>query len=210
MVSKGLFIVCEGMDGCGKTTQAHLLVNWIFSTYKSVDALLLTREPTKSKFGIELSKRLREMKTVDENKERLMELFILDRAHHVDNYIVPMLNQKAVIICDRYKYSTIVYQAVQGIPTARLIEDNADFPAPDVTLIFNTSVENCMQRLNARGITDRFENAEFLEKIKLGYAKLPSLFPKDKFVIINGNQSLEQVHKDVQSAIKPLLDAVSK
>ena len=168
MVSKGLFIAFEGMDGSGKTAQAQRLVNWIFSTYKAVDSILLTREPTKSKYGVELSQRLREMKSFEENKERLMELFILDREQHVDHQLIPMLTQKAVIICDRYKYSTIVYQGAQGIPMARLIDGNAAFPVPDLTLIFNASVDACIQRMQGKPGMDTFEKKEFLEKIKEG------------------------------------------
>ncbi len=210
MVSKGLFIVCEGIDGCGKTTQAQLLVNWIFSNYKVVDSILLTREPTKSKYGLELSQRLREMKSFEENKERLLELFVLDREQHVDNQIIPLLEQKAIIICDRYKYSTIAYQAAQGIPVARTIDDNAGFPIPDLVLIFNASVDNCVKRTHGKQGMDTFEKKDFLERVKANYATLPKLLPKEKFHIINANASIEQVHQDVLKEIKPLLDSISK
>lgn len=211
MVSKGLFIVCDGMDGCGKSTQATKLVEWIFSNYKKVDTITFTREPTQTKYGIEIRQRLGNMQSPEEGKERLLELYVLDREQHVDNVIVPMLNQKAVVVCDRYKYSTIVYQAAQGVPISRTIEDNAGFPIPDIALIFNASVDSCMQRLSSRGqITDGFEKREFLEKLKSGYAKLPQLLPKENIMFINANQSIEQVHQDTIKAVKPLLDAISK
>ncbi len=212
-VTKGLFIALEGIDGCGKTTQAAKLVEWIFSSFKQVDALVLTREPSQSKFTKEIHQRL-SVKNTDagsNTKERMLELFVLDRNEHVNKIITPNLNQKAMVICDRYKYSTIAYQSSQGVPLAHVIDENDVFPIPDLTLIFNANVDNCIARMEKSGKEmDKFEKSSFLEKVKGQYLKLPELLPKEKFHVINANQSVEQIHADVVKVVKPLVELMLK
>lgn len=213
VATKGLFIAFEGIDGCGKTTQASKLTEWIFSRYHAVDSLILTREPSQSKFTKEIHERL-SVKNTDSGsntKERMLELHVLDRREHVNNIITPNLNQKAIVICDRYKYSTIAYQSAQGIPIAHVIDENDEFPIPDITLIFNAHVESCMLRMEKSGKElNKFEKSSFLEKVKEQYIKIPSLLPKEKFHVINANQSVEQIHADVIKVVKPLVELMLK
>lgn len=209
MVSKGLFIVCEGMEGTGKSTQSIRLAQWLFDYSKSIDSVVLTREYTNSRFAQEIRRRLKEMHNPDENRERLMELYVLDREYHVDNMIVPNLAKNAIVVSDRYKHSTICYQGAQGVPTSRLVDENNGFPIPDITIVFNASVDTVMQRLQLRKSDEQiFEHREFLEKVKENYAKLPQILPKEKIVFINANQTPEQAHQDVIKAVKPLVDAI--
>ncbi|QQR92340.1 MAG: dTMP kinase [Candidatus Iainarchaeum archaeon] len=209
MVSKGLFIVCEGMEGTGKSTQSIKLAQWLFDYSKSIDSVVLTREYTNSRFAQEIRRRLKEMHNPDENRERLMELYVLDREYHVDNMIVPNLAKNAIVVSDRYKHSTICYQGAQGVATTRLVEENNGFPIPDITIVFNASVDTVMSRLQSRKADEQiFEHREFLEKVKENYARLPQLLPKEKIVFINANQTPEQVHEDVIKAVKPLVDAI--
>lgn len=203
----------EGIDGCGKTTQASKLVDWIFSTYKGVDSIVLTREPSQSKFTKEIHERL-SVKNADSSsnsKERMLELFVLDREEHVNKIITPNLLQKAVVICDRYKYSTIAYQSAQGVSTSLAIDENDSFPIPDLTLFFNASVENCVARMEkSRKEMDKFEKSAFLEKVRAQYVKLPTLLPKEKFHTINANQPVDVVHADVIKVIQPLIEHALK
>ena len=204
---KGLFVAFEGIDGCGKSTIAKEIIDWIFFYSKKIDAIVLTREPTSSKFGKQISEKLKSDNSSEEGKERLLEWFVLDREQHVDNVIVPSLQSKSIVLCDRYKYSTIAYQTAQGIPFQKTVDANDNFPKPDVTLIFNVSSEEAMKRLdNGRNEIDKFEKQEFLEKVRTQYAKLPQLLPKEKFVIINANQTVEQVLEDTKKALKPFID----
>ncbi|MBM3281976.1 MAG: dTMP kinase [Candidatus Diapherotrites archaeon] len=213
MAEKGLFIVFEGIDGCGKTTQVSKLVDWIFSTYKKVDSIVLTREPSQSTFTKEIHERLslKNSNPAAASKERLLELFVLDREEHVDKIITPSLNKNAVVICDRYKYSTIAYQAAQGIPMAHAIDENDSFPIPDMVLIFNATPETCVERMNKSGKEmDAFEKTAFLEKVRANYIKLPALLPKETFHVINANQSIDQIHLDVIKVIRPLVERLVK
>ncbi len=210
-MATGLFIVLEGIDGSGKTVQALKLSEWVFSNYKGVDSVLLTREPTHSKFGMELRQRLPSTDNPESSKERFQELFTLDREEHVDSIIAPALEKKSIVIGDRYKYSTIAYQSAQGVSTQRIIDDNAGFPIPAITLILNLPVDVGLARTQQRGKPlEIFEKKDFLEKVKALYAKMPQLLPKEKITLINANQSVEHVHADVVNAVKPMLDAALK
>lgn len=213
MMSKGLFIVFEGIDGGGKTTQVNLLLSWIFSTYKGVDSIILTREPANSKFTQEIRER-ESMKNNDPSsmaKDRMLELFVLDREDHVNRIIAPNLEKKCVVISDRYKHSTIAYQSAQGVPIQFAISENDGFPVPDITLLFNISVEKAMERMEKSGKQMvKWEKAPFLEKVKEQYLKLPGLLPKERIQVINANQTTELIHEDIKRAVKPLLDEVVK
>lgn len=210
MVQKGLFIVTEGIDGCGKTTQANLLSNWIFSYTKKIDAVVTTREPSNTKFSKEIYERIAAQNKDSSSmaKDRMLELFVLDREEHVNNVVAPALSKGHVVVCDRYKYSNIAYQSTQGVLTSHVIAENAGFPIPDLVLFFNLSPEKCVERMEKSGKTmDKFEKLEFLEKVKAQFVKLPQLLPNEKFITINANQSIDAVHADAVKAVKPLVDA---
>jgi dTMP kinase len=207
MTQKGLFIVTEGIDGSGKTTQASLLAQWIFGEYKKVNTLVLTHEPSNTKYTKEIYERLHSGDPKQTPKDRMLELYVLDREEHVNAIIAPSLAKGMFVICDRYKYSTIAYQSAQGILTSHAISENAGFPIPDLTLFFNVNPETTVERMQKAGKKmDGFEKKEFLEKVKAQYLKLPQLLPNEKILVINANQSVESVHADVCKAVKPLIE----
>lgn len=211
MVGKGLFIVTEGIDGSGKTTQASMLARWIFDNHKKVNTIVLTHEPSDTKFTKEIYERLHSGDVNQTPKERMLELYVLDREEHVDTIIAPALTKGQLVICDRYKYSTIAYQSAQGILTSHAIAENNPFPVPDLVLLFNVNPETTVERMkNAGKRVDVFEKREFLDKVKEQYLKLPGLLPKEKFHVINANQSIELVHEDVKNAVKSMLDEYIK
>ena len=111
-----MFIVFEGIDGCGKTTQIFLLANHLYSLSK-YNHILVTREAYKDR-------KIREVLIQDESKDKadkLTKLFVQDRKEHVSDLITPSLNKKVIVISDRYKYSTICFQAAQGQDMNELI-----------------------------------------------------------------------------------------
>jgi dTMP kinase len=175
--------------------------------YNGINTVVLTHEPASSKFAKEIQERLHSKNPNETPKERMLELYVLDREQHVDEVIAPALSMGQLVICDRYKYSTIAYQSAQGILTSHAIAENAGFPIPDLVLFFNLSAEKCVEQMQKSGkVLDGFEKIEFLEKVKAQYVKLPQLLPNEKFITINANQSIEQVHEDVKKAVKPLIE----
>ncbi|MFH1841540.1 MAG: dTMP kinase, partial [Candidatus Nealsonbacteria bacterium] len=117
---KGKFIVFEGLDGSGQTTQANLLKDFLEEKGKEV---VLTKEPTKNS---EAGRRIREI--LDEKEKLdpidLQRLFIQDRREHLDNLIIPSLKEGKTVISDRYFFSTIAFGASDGVDRNWLIEAN--------------------------------------------------------------------------------------
>jgi dTMP kinase len=110
LIPGGFFIIFEGIDGTGKSTQLHLLAEKL----KQLDyAVVSTREPTNGPYG----KKIREL-FVDRTAATLeeeLELFIADRDQHVQEVIAPALADGSIVICDRYYLSTVAYQGARGI-----------------------------------------------------------------------------------------------
>ena len=124
-MAEGIFIVIDGMDGSGKSDMVRVLHDYLSKDNKL--RVLTTREPTDGKYGREVRGILENESDPSINSERMLELFIKDREEHLRNAIVPFLNKSNgfanVVISDRYYYSTIAFQATQGLNMKMLIRD---------------------------------------------------------------------------------------
>ena len=180
MTSKGLFIVIDGIDGCGSTTHSVLLFNYLKDRMFKVK---LTKEPTNSMIGVILRKMLR-FDNIPPEVDAL--LFSADRQLH-SKEIQEYLDDGYITICDRYIDSTIAYQSSQGLPEEWLLELNKFVINPDLTIILDIEPEESLQRKNLEN-PEKFENIEFLKKVrqkflkradKKGYIKIYSRINKD-------------------------------
>ena len=196
---RGLFVVLEGIDGSGKTTQLQKTAKYLFNKSK-YNHILATREPYKSRETREI---LRQDSDPYAKARKLAELFVQDRKEHVDEIILPALKKGLYIISDRYKYSTIVYQSVQGIPLQELIEMHKGMLVPDLTLIFDVPVKTAMQRMkNDERREQKFEsNRGFQEKLRQRYLELPKIFPDENIIIIDGEKSKECIEKEIMGIL---------
>ncbi len=131
-----MFIVLEGIDGCGKSTQAKLLYDWLLSTGKKAE---LTAEPTKNKIGILIREILSGSEKVDPTALAL--LFTADRYEHLGNFIEPNLREGKIVICERYYHSTIAYQSAQGVNKDWLLQINSFARKPDFTIFIDVKPE---------------------------------------------------------------------
>ncbi len=195
-----MFIVFEGIDGCGKSTQILKLVNYFYNLDKH-NHITLTREPYKER---EIRKILKSEENPYSQKEKLTELYVNDRKEHIDNLIKLNLEKGVIVISDRYKYSTIAYQSAQGQDIKRLIEMHKDMPVPDFVFIVNTPVKTASRRMHGDSRTEqKFEkNKEFLEKVRQNYLKMPAIFPDEKIIIINGDNSIEEIFEEIKKYFK--------
>jgi dTMP kinase len=182
------FIVFEGIDGSGKTTQARLLAQKLNGVY--------TSEPTSSDYGLKIRKLLN---STNSNDTELALLFALDRLKHCQT-IQTHLKTKPVI-CDRYYYSSLAYQSMAGVDKEWLKQINKHFLEPDVIVFIKTNVEQAISRLDTN---EKYERKEFLMKVQEEYEKT---FQNKKNVIIidNTNMSILDTHKTICSRIKCLL-----
>lgn len=196
---RNLFIALEGIDGCGKSTQIMLLVKHLFGIDKHKH-VLLTREPYKE---MEIRKILMADKDAFSQAEKLARLFVEDRKNHVKEVIIPALMNGCFVVSDRYKLSTISYQAAQGLDMNELIEMHSGLPAPDITFIIDLPAEIASERMKkeAERKEHKFEaNADFLEKVRQNYLKTKELLGENIFVI-NGNRKQEEVFNDIRIII---------
>lgn len=194
MNSQGLFIVLEGIDGTGKSTQAKRLGHWFSEHGREV---ILSREPTDGPWG----KKLRESASTGRlSPEDELEYFLKDRQQHVNEVIQPALNAGKVVILDRYYFSTMAYQGARGFDPAEIRARNEAFaPKPDLLLILDLDVDTAHQRIGHRGdSTNEFEKHESLTRCRDIFLSLRD----EAFVqVIDSNADLETVTQRILDAI---------
>src|SRR5674476_252166 len=143
MGKKGIFIVIEGLDGSGKTTQAKFLAKKLEKTHK----VLLTAEPSLGKIGTFIREDcLYEDKRLPTEAEAL--LFAADRIEHMKNEISPALDEGKLVICDRYVYSSLAYQGSAGLSGDWIKTINARALEPDFAIFIDVSPERVLGRLH--------------------------------------------------------------
>jgi dTMP kinase len=166
---KGYLIVVEGIDGCGKTLQAKMLVNYLRKKGKNV---FFTHEPTRTtKLGRYIEKRIR--RGTKPGKAELLDLYTRDRKAHLENEIIPALKKGKIVVCDRYYYSTLAYQ----LPEKKWKSYIKPFLKPDITLIYDVPAEIAIKRIEKSIKKDErrfkkkaiFEKANVLKKLRKKY-----------------------------------------
>jgi len=192
----GEFVVFEGLDGSGQTTQAKLLKEYLEEQGFKV---LMTKEPTLDSLA---GKKIRQI--LDEKEEispaELQKLFVQDRKEHLENEILPALKRGEVVISDRYFFSTFAFGAASGLDLEWLIDLNKDFPVPDLTFILKARPETCLQRIEKRGTAKTlFEKKEKMGKAWQVYEILLQRF--ENLFLIDAEQSIEQVFNQIKKII---------
>jgi len=197
----GKFIVIEGLDGSGQTTQATLLKSFLEGNgYKVV----LTKEPTmESEAGKKIRAILDEKEKIEPDK--LQELFTQDRKDHLENVVIPALKEGRIVISDRYCFSTFAFGASDGLSLEQLISLNEQFLLPDVTIILKVSPSVCIERIEKRGEHKTlFEKEKKLARVWQTYAVLPERFPN--LYIIDGERTREEVFDEIKSIVRSRLN----
>ena len=157
----------EGIDGCGKSTQSKLLLEKLEGEGEKV---IILKEPTKRPHGQKLWDVLHGKRKA--SNEEILELFVLDRKQHVEEKIQPSLDDGAVVLMDRYYYSSMAYQVAGGIDVEEIREKHVFAPKPDVVLIFDLPVSVALERVKGHSDADEFEKEEHLEKVREAYLDL--------------------------------------
>jgi len=195
---KGKFIVFEGIDGAGLTTQAELLEKHLKNKKYEV---VLTKEPTNNLIGGIIRAALKR-EWITSNRT-LQLLFSADRAHHLEKEIIPALENGKIVISDRYFISTIAYGMIE-LEKDWLKALNSKFLLPDIIFIIDIPVEVSIERIKAsRFGFELFEEKKKLEKIRNNFLELSKEY-KNCFVI-NGNRSIEEVHKEIVKMVEEKL-----
>ncbi|MBU4353865.1 MAG: dTMP kinase [Proteobacteria bacterium] len=171
MAKRGVLLALEGIDGCGKSTQAELLASALRERGLEV---VLTCEPTDSPLGRQIREYFQGPDRYLSPKEEL-NLFMADRREHVTEVIDPALAEGKIVITDRYYYSSVAYQGALGLDPDRILAQNEVLSVrPDLTVILALPVAQALARLSgtpqrARQVS---EEPAYLERVAAIYASL--------------------------------------
>jgi len=195
---KGKFIVFEGIDGAGLTTQAELLEKYLRNKKYEV---VLTKEPTSNLIGGIIRAALK--KEWISSNTTLQLLFSADRAHHLEKEIIPALESGKIVISDRYFLSTIAYGMIE-LEKEWLKAINSKFLLPDLIFIIDVPVEVSIERIKAsRFGFELFEEKKKLEKVRNNFLELSKEYKN--CLVIDGNRSIEEVHKEIVKIVEEKL-----
>ncbi len=189
-----MFIVIEGIDGTGKSTQSKRLAEHFKAKGKTVT---LSREPTDGPWGTLLRK---SAETGRLSPDEELQAFYNDRKQHVEELIQPSLAAGHVVILDRYYFSTMAYQGARGFDPIQIRKDNEAFaPVPDLLLILDLDVDTALTRIGSRGDTAN----EFEQRSNLSRCREIFLSLKDEpfAKLIDANGSTDEVTQSILQAV---------
>ncbi len=204
METRGKFIVFEGTDGSGKSTQMKSLMKYL--TEGGVKCVM-TREPTESPFGALLRSCLTGRVEADEHT--IAALFAADRLDHIRNPhdgILKLLEEGVSVLCDRYYLSSFAYNG--GFVSLDWVID-LNTPAmqmlrPDLVVYLDVPPEEGMERVSRRGVTDRYETLSKQRRIRDNYFAAFSRFPEENVAIIKSEEKKERTQENIRRVVAKL------
>ena len=200
----GKFIVFEGGDGTGKTTQINLIKEYLEKKGLNV---VKTREPG----GVETAEKIRNI-ILEDNIDPVTEalLFAGARREHLKEKVIPALNDKKVVLCDRFIYSSLAYQGhARGLGIENVYNINQfaiEDLMPDLTILLELdSVNDGLERINTNRSSEinrlDLEGLDFHNKVREGYSKVAEMFPGNHCIKINASQPIEFMFEDIKKAL---------
>ena len=200
-ISSGKFITVEGIDGCGKTTQAEFRVDGLADAGLSAK---LVREPG----GDPISESIRKLllhaeESMSDRAEAL--LMIASRAQLTDKVILPQIINGSWVVADRYADSTLAYQGGGRGLSVQSLDSINQFGTytlkPDLTFFIDISIDVANSRMRVERDRIEKEGNEFQQRVREQYLKLHESDP-NRFILINGEQSVDNVRKEIWTHIK--------
>lgn len=189
-----MFIVFEGLDGSGQSTQAALLKEYLEKKRRRV---LLTKEPSQNILGSLAKDTLRgkfHMPLL-----ALEFLFVADRVLHLEEEVEPALKKGLDVISDRYFFSTIAFGGLE-IDKDFLKSINSQFRLPDVAFFLDVPPDVCLERLKkSRDKLELFEEKQKMERVRKNFLSLVKQYKN--FFVIDGNQPKEEVFEEIKKIV---------
>jgi dTMP kinase len=197
MVRKGSFIVIEGLDGSGKTTQAKILVRKL----KLSSGAVFTAEPSEGKTGKFIRNRiLYGEKRAPITVEAL--LFAADRIEHINDEVLPKLEEGRLVVCDRYTYSSLAYQGSAGLSLDWIKIINQNALKPDLSLFIDVDPEVVLSRLKRKkSVMENLKTQQKVREIYLEFVK------NGELKLIDGDKPKAEVAREVVDVVTQFLKA---
>ena len=203
MNPKGSFITFEGIDGSGKSTQARKLAEHLQAQGHDV---ILTREPGGSEGAEEIRALVLQGEPDRWSAETEILLFTAARRDHLERTILPAIEAGKVVICDRFTDSTRMYQGLSRGDLRGTVDQLHKLMIerePDMTILIDMDSDTGLSRaLSRQGVEERFETfgADLQAQMRAGFLSLAEEF-KERFVVINGARSIDEVSVDVCQSV---------
>ena len=205
----GKFIVFEGIDGSGTSTQSEMLKDFLLS--KGISAVT-TSEPSSGPIGNLIREGFKKRVTFVDNPilfdEQMAYLFAADRHDHLYNTVdgVFTLNKKKITtISTRYFFSSLAYHVNNDDEYNFVKKLNEKFPLPDLTIYIDTPIEISLERISLRAHRDAYENKEKLEKVSVNYKKVFAEY-NENLLVVDGSLSIDEIHNIIKKEVIKLYE----
>ncbi|HAV5333353.1 dTMP kinase [Acinetobacter baumannii] len=206
-MKKGKFIVFEGLDGSGTSTQSQLLQNALLEKGEKVH---LTCEPSPGPIGNMIRQamqgRILFSKQDDKFDQQMAYLFAADRYDHLNNPVdgvLKLVNEGFFVISTRYFFSSLAYHVTDN-DSCQLVERlNSEFPNPDLLIYLDNPVESSLKRLNSRTVLDKYEEENKLKIVSENYQKIISKYNGEKLVL-SALDSKENIHTEIIKKVESI------
>ena len=204
-INKKLFIVLEGIDSCGKSTQAELLKNYFVS---QGDRAVISPEPSNGIIGnlVRNALKKRILFTQDRQKfdEQMAYLFAADRHDHLYNDIDGVFQLMATgfhVIVPRYYFSSLAYNSSTAEEFSFVSKLNAKFPNPDLLIYLDIPIKTSVDRLKERSLKEVYETEVKLTQVRAKYQQILSQY-QDLSLIIDGTQDKKTIYQQIVDFIE--------
>ena len=199
-----MFIVFEGIDGAGKSTQCTRLYDYITGT--GISAMRLA-EPTDGPWGRKIREALRSGSHL--TRDQQVELFLRDRMDDYSTNIKPCMEQGTAIVMDRYFYSNAAYQGMDGVSPRDIINMNLEqgFPLPDRVYFIDLAADKAMSRVKSRSgeNTELFEKQSFLEKVRDNFLSIAD----SRFLVVDGSRAQDEIFRIIKEDYDKMLSFIN-
>jgi dTMP kinase len=211
--SGGVFVVLEGIDGSGTTTQAE---RWSAHLRGRGQVVHLTREPSGGPIGAQIRLVLTQRIALPatHQAEVMALLFAADRLDHVASEIEPHLRDGHVVLSDRYDLSSLAYQSITAgerdpaLVLGWIRELNRFARRPDVTVVLDVSPGVAAARRRARGgAAELFDDADLQARLAAAYLRAEALVPGDRVIHVDGDRDADAVARSVIDALEPFVSS---
>ena len=208
-----MFVVLEGIDGCGKTTQSNRLGRWLEGEFGD-ERIVRTREPGGWEGGAAVRDFVLNFEFANEWSEFF--LFLMDRCEHVARVVAPSLLAGKIVLSDRYMPSTLAYQILSNPSLSPSTKDyllqlssRIGLPDPDVVFWLDLPPAAGAERLCSRGKQDSFDmrGERFFERVRAGYAQLMrAAGGKSVWVRVDASRPEAEVFEEIKGSLARMLE----